>query len=723
MERVYLAGDPVTDICILRMKPSGGQHGQNPKFAVWVEEGGVNLTRNTLTSMGFTVDLNATEPGEERELRALAELVCLGKKNGKEIEVNPPTQDNAIVPVSARVKHYDGYATQQDSKNVKSSAKRQETKNRPEACDIVFLNDAGAVIRDTDLRADLNKAASAKLILHKMHQALTHDSPIAKAVQGLGAPERNVLLVSAVDVRLEGTRMRGNLSWDAALDDITSALRRKSGFLAEALNHYDHVIIVFGVDAVACIHHEGNDTKITFIYHPTSAEGDLALKRPGTLYGWTNSFSCAFLAELRDSDVAFPHGSKDHLKAVLTNALASARTYANSDIKIPKLDELGEDLEWPGVTWSQSVFEKKKRKGPVSKQRRVHDARQEAFKAHAETLQSITLDLKELMGTSDRPFRLIEFVPEKDSTLELAHQIIVDGNKIMRTLPSAKIGDFVTLDRGEIESYRSLQRMIENYLSNDRNTKPISIGVFGPPGSGKSFGIKQIAKTMKIPIKEFNLSEADENALPGYFHEIRDICLKGETPLCFFDEFDSNGRELVARFLAPMQDGEFRDGPRVHPVGRAILVFAGGTAQSVAEFLDRQEDGETTPDNKTKKVPDFVSRLGATLDIMGPNPTETEDGSQSFYLRRAVLMRSMLALHLPQLLANGKGQAFVHPKVIDAFITADHYQFGARSLEQILKICRIPMGQTQFNLSDLPDSTRLQLHLRTPDAFVRDTPL
>jgi hypothetical protein len=69
---------------------------------------------------------------------------------------------------------------------------------------------------------------------------------------------------------------------------------------------------------------------------------------------------------------------------------------------------------------------------------------------------------------------------------------------------------------------------------------------------------------------------------------VRDVGLSGALPLVFWDEFDTalEGKKLgwLRYFLAPMQDGRFQDGQLVHPIGRSIFVFAGGTSTTMEKL-------------------------------------------------------------------------------------------------------------------------------------------
>src|SRR5207302_11497491 len=131
-----------------------------------------------------------------------------------------------------------------------------------------------------------------------------------------------------------------------------------------------------------------------------------------------------------------------------------------------------------------------------------------------------------------------------------------------------------------IDSLRSLRQLMLTYQKHGPPDRPLCLAVFGAPGSGKSFGLKQVAAGVfgpKNPTPEFNLSQfKDADDLIGAFHQVRDYALAGKTPVVFWDEFDSEELKWLRYFLAPMQDGAFQEAQLRHSVGKCVFVFAGG---------------------------------------------------------------------------------------------------------------------------------------------------
>jgi len=285
----------------------------------------------------------------------------------------------------------------------------------------------------------------------------------------------------------------------------------------------------------------------------------------------------------------------------------------------------------------------------------------------------------------------------------VAFDYVLKGSEVIDGLPQLSFGAFTTIDRWEIEAYQDIRNLIIGYANNE-NTRPLSIAVFGSPGSGKSFGVTQIAQnvlTGKVEKLEFNVSQFTSLAdLGTAFQKVRDTILGGKLPLVFFDEFDSDrdGQALgwIKSFLMPMQDGRFRDESGERPLGKCILVFAGGTASSFEGFVKQDEHF------KNIKGPDFASRLRGTINILGPNPKDKKE--QNYLLRRALLLRSLCERKL-----KFKDIAPVSTDIIRAMLRIPKYKHGARSMEAILDMSRIE-GNTWEPVS-LPSYSQLALHV------------
>ena len=295
---------------------------------------------------------------------------------------------------------------------------------------------------------------------------------------------------------------------------------------------------------------------------------------------------------------------------------------------------------------------------------------------------------------------------------DVAFEYVREGAKVIDGLPQLSFGAFTTVDRWEIESYQNIRNLILQYAGAD-SVRPLSIAVFGSPGSGKSFGVTQIAKNIlpgKVEKLEFNVSQfLGPSDLAVAFQKVRDVILEGKLPLVFFDEFDSDKEGIalgwVKSFLMPMQDGRFRDASGEHPLGKCILVFAGGTAPNFEEFIApmTSEDADMRQDFKNVKGPDFISRLKGTINVLGPNPKNEQD--KNHILRRALLLRGLCERKL----AMEDGRAPISPAIIRAMLQVPEYKHGARSMEAIMDMSRIEDGI--FEPAALPFHSQLALHV------------
>jgi SLOG cluster2 len=248
-------------------------------------------------------------------------------------------------------------------------------------------------------------------------------------------------------------------------------------------------------------------------------------------------------------------------------------------------------------------------------------------------------------------------------------------------------------------------RMLQGYVNAPTQKRPLSIVVFGPPGSGKSTFVDRITGAVegcrRIPTANLTQLTAP-NALVATFElavpqRTEDVPVPESppspepdrelTPVFFFDEFDASLNDAplgwLRWFLGPMQDGKLLlpNGEELK-IGKAIFIFAGGTAESLEEF-DRRAQLDLGV-YRARKVPDFVSRLRGAIEIGGINGL-----GNARVVPRAVVLRRLLTPtdrltddRIRQLLSDG------------------HFVHGVRSMEALL--------DAQRNGLDLPDTFRQQ---------------
>ncbi len=297
---------------------------------------------------------------------------------------------------------------------------------------------------------------------------------------------------------------------------------------------------------------------------------------------------------------------------------------------------------------------------------------------------------------------------DRDHQNQTSQPVLPDTPEVTVRCPFEVHGQIQTAYHEEIDSFATIRRILRKYI-NDKSWKtPLSIAVFGPPGSGKSFTIQQIFATVKPDTAkrplEFNLAQfrnADLD-LAVAFHKVQDEAVAGEVPLVFFDEFDVDELTFLKSFLAPMQDGTFKAGESTYRIGRAVFVFAGGVTPNWDEFCKKVNHKK----NEALKGKDFVSRLRAHLDIA------TINGSVNGVLmfRRAVLLRSLLEHHLPVIFDRNTKEAQIDTTVIRAFLKVKKYIHEARSMRAIIEMAQLsPRGR--FQNSSLPAADQLRMHV------------
>lgn len=515
--------------------------------------------------------------------------------------------------------------------------------------------------------------------------------------------DRLICVVSADDLRKECVSLSSGLSWERTVEDTWAALDG-SPVLCSLSTRPRHLIVTFSADGALWLDNTDRDQpKASLIFDAGGAEGEWGHKYEGEAFGYLSCMMAAITRALIKSpeDPSFAPAVAAGL-AAMRNLRALGHGLVGEDeptgfpyVRLAKaILKGGGEFSFSRLPWT-------------SDERKPYDS-----------------------PPAPRTWRIVEMsqspFPGEDmpSLLGLARQVVLQGHSAIQRLPHASFGDYVTADRLEVEALRTTQRSMLSYRDKHEVDKPLSIGVFGPPGAGKSYGVKQIAKAVfgKDAWLPFNLSQFKDPAdLIGAFHQVRDKVLSGITPVVFWDEFDSKEYDWLQYLLAPMQDGRFQDGQLNHSIGKCVFIFAGGTSHSFEEFGPAETDQEAFRTYRLRKGPDFHSRLDAFYNVLGPNQrTQKSEGGSApndrvederdvcAPLRRALLIRALLKV--PK-----DARLDFDPELLDALLRVPGYKHGTRSVEKLVTSLQPASPSDPIRRSGLPPIMQIDMHIVKDD--------
>lgn len=575
---------------------------------------------------------------------------------------------------------------------------------RSEDTDVAMLvvDDAGnGYCRDKDTwPASLDEAQP--IVVYKMARPPT-PSPLWNKLRQDHA-DRLVVVIGAEDLRRSGVGISHRLSWERTAQEFVWQMASNPALVS--LNNCAHVVVRFGVDGAMLYSRRAAGGRARLFFDPLLDEDGFQDQHPGYMPGVSSVLTAAIAARVLD------HGLEEIGPGICEGMLGARRMCSLGFGTDP------ENLDYP----SGRVFAK-------------------APEAEAAIAQ-VTVPSPAPGDSVDKTYWCI-LDELADVGLEgVAADYIVRGkNHVLDNVPVGQFGKLKTVDRAEIESFRGIQNLIREYLAAPKAKRPLNMAVFGTPGSGKSFGVSQVAACVApddIARLDFNLSQFNSlGDLAAAFHKVRDVVLEGKIPLVFFDEFDSNFHGKLGwlkYFLMPMQDGTFRENEALHPIGKSIFVFAGGTCSTLGDFAGERcrasdireaclaETGQSTGVARTHtqeefraaKGPDFVSRLRGYVNIKGPDPVDEND--RVHVVRRALLLRGILEGKASWIL-DRKGNLRIDPGVVRAFIKVPQYKHGTRSISAIVEMSTLA-GRDSFSQTALPPSRQLELHV-DEDLFSR----
>jgi len=567
--------------------------------------------------------------------------------------------------------------------------------------DIVILDDAALGFRD---RNDVWPEAIQNLS-HESWIVLKMSKPVAKGPlwEHLleNYAEKLIVVTTIDDLRQTEVQISRQISWERTAQDTVWELTHNPR--VTGLSRCAHVVVSFHTaGSVLLSNLPDGGSRSTLLFDPQVMEDEWEQNNSGGMFGYTTCLVAAIARQLMIDQ------EQPNIISGIQSGTDIMRKLYLMGYGVPSTDPSTAELRFP---IAKIVEEISAENFPLSVVQIKDPIQNILAPAEPETLRVMPGFWTIL---EDRYTGLLN---------ETAQRIVLDGIAAsLDDVPAGRFGALITVDRREIEALRCIRTLISEYCQRPQ-VRPLSIAVFGPPGSGKSFAVKQIAKSARpgeIQSLTFNISQLGHpDELLDALHQVRDVGLSGKIPLVFWDEFDTplDAKHLgwLRYFLAPMQDGTFQQGQINHPIGRAIFVFAGGTSHRMDDFGSDLDEVE----RRTAKLPDFISRLKGFLNVLGPNPLE-EIADPYFIIRRAIILRVLFELNAPHIF-NEDGptrQVQIDQGILRALLETKRYKHGVRSMESVLAMSMLA-GQSSFERSNLPPESQLNLHVDGRDFLAR----
>lgn len=569
-----------------------------------------------------------------------------------------------------------------EAETATGAAERRAPPAEAAPCDILLIDEAGLGFRNRpeNWTPHLTGGDPRWIVLKMSHPACC--GSLWFRLLDPRHLDRLVVIVAADDLRRSGAAISRGMSWEQSVQDLLGDLAYHAELRGLAAAR--HVVVHFGDDGALWVDNSDRARpRRRLIFDPGHLEGNWREGIRGSVPGSGSCLPAAVARALCEDD-----GSGPDLAAAIARGVAARRA----------LLEAGHGTGEPGFPFAAMVAVLQGPRGGGLRTVTVPD-----------------FAVPEPPGSSTKGgpgWSIIAGDPVDGyrPIMGRAREVALRGEAALSGIPYGRFGKLYTVDRIELNGFYSIRRLISDYVGEENPGKPLSLGVFGPPGSGKSFGIKQIARGILgrgATILTFNLSQfTGPEMLAGALHQVRDEVLRGNVPVVFWDEFDSRDLMWLQYMLAPMNDGEFLEGQVTHPVGKCVFIFAGGTCDSFESFCARAP-GEPKQAFVGAKGPDFISRLKGYLNVLGPNPRlvdgQPDATDVGFPIRRAIMLRVQAG-------CPGSAPLSIDPGLLNAMLKIGEFKHGARSMATIVNLIT-GGGKRAWLRCNLPPREQLGLHV------------
>jgi hypothetical protein len=346
------------------------------------------------------------------------------------------------------------------------------------AADLLVLDDANLGFRKEGQiwSTGFTSEAPSSWILLKMSRPIAEGKLWEHLYQQFA--ERLIVVMTVADLRGSEVQISRALSWEKTAEDLARELVQNPR--VNALARCAHVVISFGtagafwLQNTAAANHK-LEVECQLLFDPAAMEGTWEQGYPGKMIGYTSCLAAGIARQLMLQPKA------PQLASGITSGLSALR----------KLHHIGYGECGEGKVITPLAF-------PLKAIAEELAAPQTSFVVTTIPARfCAATSAREKCATNAWTILALRAEATKKPLFEIARHIVLDGvEATLHDVPLGRFGGLLTLDRQEMESYRSIGALIREYRRQTNLDRPLSLAVFGAPGSGKSFGIVQVVKSI-----------------------------------------------------------------------------------------------------------------------------------------------------------------------------------------------------------------------------------
>ena len=362
-----------------------------------------------------------------------------------------------------------------------------DEKITPKEGDILVIDDGGLKFRQQKDVHEKLLTREWKHIILKMSNPIARGPLFHELIENHA--EKLVIITTANELRKSNVRISKGVSWEQSITDLVLELNHNKQI--QDLKRCKSLIVTFSTEGAFYIENYTDKkeriTKYRLLFDTKYLEGEFITEEiSGEVFGYQSTFTLAILLGL----IAFDSDSnkyKDASETMINNGLSATRSLAvNGHGEISEKD--------PGYPYDE-IF-----KNLIKPDKKYGFA----FVPQPDLVNKSDFDNWSILKGN------YALENQTEPLFDEAISHILKPNTGLINAPQYSVNYFFTVDRKEIEGLRNIKQLVLTYDKDKRENKPLSIAVFGSPGSGKSFVVKQLEKGINIDntsFLEFNLSQ------------------------------------------------------------------------------------------------------------------------------------------------------------------------------------------------------------------------